>query len=170
MQQTPSKNFEGTQRLSFQEACLEELNRCCWKNEFICPKCGQDKSYKLKHGHLHACTKCSYQVSLTDGTVFEHTCLPLPKWFMANYLKGADKGRIWVDWLIKMTGVAWPNAGRMLKNLRQSMEDRYRGQLFDGDVEVDNSLVGVGKLGARGRETKCKSRCWSCVALSFPHL
>lgn len=140
MQQNPSKYFEGTQRLSFHEACLEELNRCCWKNGFFCQKCG-------------------YQVSSTDGTVFENTCLPLPKWFMANYLKGADKGRICVDWLFKITGVAWPNAGRMLKNLRQSMEDRYRGQLFDWDVELDNSLVGVGKLGTRGRGTNCKSCC-----------
>ena len=84
MQQNPTNFFEWTQKYSTQEVCLEELSRHHWKGGFICPKCSHDKSCQLKYRHLHECAKCGRQVSPTASTVFEHTRLPLPKWFAAH--------------------------------------------------------------------------------------
>ena len=117
MQQNPTNFFEWTHKYSTQEACLEELSRRRWKDGFICPKCGLDKSCQLKYRHLHECAKCGRQVSPTAGTVFEHTRLPLPKWIAAIYLMGADKGGISAQPRSKMIGVSWPTAYRMLRIL-----------------------------------------------------
>ena len=81
MQRNPSNFFEWTQKHLTQEACLEELNRCCWKNEFI----------YHKRTHL---------VLLTTGTNFEPMRMPRTKRFVATCLMGVDKDRF-----SKMTGV-----------------------------------------------------------------
>lgn len=81
MRRNSSNFFEWTQRHLIQEACLEELNRCCWKNEFI----------YHKRTHL---------VSPTIGTNFEPMRMPRTKRFVATCLMGVDKDRF-----SKMTGV-----------------------------------------------------------------
>ena len=156
MQQTPTNFFDWTQKYSTQEACLEELSRRRWKDGFICPKCGHDKSYQLKHRHLHECTNCGRQVSPTAGTVFEHTRLPLPKWFAAIYLMATDKGGISAQRLSKTIGVSWPTAYRMLRILRQSMGARDRSYWLEGLVEVDDAFVGGRRPGKRGRGSEGK--------------
>ena len=105
MQQNLTNIFEWTQKCLTQEACLEELNWRCWENGFICLKCSHNKSYQLKHRHLQECAECGRQVSLTVGTVYEHTRLPLSKWFAAIYLMEADKGGILAEWLSKNIGL-----------------------------------------------------------------
>ena len=170
MQQNPTNFFEWTRKYSTQEACLEELNRRRWKNGFICPKCSHDKSYQLKHHHLHECAKYSRQVSPTAGIVFEHTRLPLPKWFAAIYLMGADKGGISAQRLCKMIGVAWPTAYRMLRKLRQSMVDRDRGYWLEGLLEVDDAFDGGRNSGKRDRGAEGKKPVFFAVKLRENHM
>lgn len=156
MQQNPSNFLEWTQKFSTQEACLEELNRRRWKNGFVCPKCGHDKSYQLKYRHLNECASCGHQVSPTAGTIFEHTRVSLTKWFAAIYLMGADKGGISAQRLSKMIGVQWNTAYRMLKKLRQAMGDRDRVYWLEGIVECDDAFIGGRKSGKRGRGAEGK--------------
>ena len=150
MQQNYTIIFDRTQNYSTQEASLEELNRHRWKNGFICPKCGRDKSYQLKHRHLNECSECGCKVSPTADTVFEPTRLTLTKWFATFYLMGAGKAGILAQRLSKMTGVFWPSFYRMLRNLRQAMGNRDRGYRFKGLVEVDNAFIGGRKPSKRG--------------------
>ena len=121
MQCNSVNSFEWTQRYLTQEVCLEELNRHRWKNGFICPKCSHAKSWHLMYSLVHHCAKCGREVSPTAGTVSKSTSLPLPKWFVAIYLMGTDKSRIFVERLSKMIGVSWLIAYRMLRKLRHSM-------------------------------------------------
>lgn len=156
MQQNPTNFAKWKKKYSTQEACLEELNRHRWKNGFICPKCGHDKSYQLKYRHLRECTKCGRQVSPTAGTVLEHTRLPLPKWFATLYLMGTDKDGISAQRLSKTIGVSWPTAARMLKKLRQFMGGRRNlSDRLVRLVEVDDAFVGSRK---RSRKPRAKSR------------
>ena len=127
------------------------MNRHRWENGFICPKCGHDKSYQLKHRHLNECTECGCKDSPAADTVFESTRLPLPKWFVTFYLMGAGKAGILVQWLSKTIGVFWPSFYRMLRNARQARGYRDRGYRLKGLVEVDNAFVGGRKPSKRVR-------------------
>ena len=112
---------------------------------------------QLKHYHLYEYTLCGRQVSPMTGTVFEHTRLPLPKWFAAIYLISADKGGISAQRLSKMIGVSWPTTYRIMRILRQCMGDR--GYWLEGFMEVDDAFVG-GRA-SRAREAagpRAKSR------------
>ena len=156
MQQNLTNFFEWTQKYSTQEACLEELSRCLWKDGLIFSKCSHNKSYQLSNRQLHECAKCGRQVSPTAGTVLEHTLFPLPKWFAAICLMGAVKVGIPAQRLSKMIGVSWPTDYRMFGILRQCMGDRNGGYSIEGLAEVYDVLVGGRKPGKSGRRTEGK--------------
>ncbi len=53
---------------------------------FECPECGRKRCCRLRCRNVFQCTRCRHQVSLTAGTVFANTKLPLTRWFLAMYL------------------------------------------------------------------------------------
>lgn len=156
MQQSPTDFLEWTRKFATEEACLEELARRKWPAGFICPRCGHDRAHVLERRHLRQCAACRHQSSATVGTVFEHTKLPLAKWFAAMYLAAADKGGISALRLSKMIGVSWPTAQSMLRKLRRAMGDRDRAYWLSGLVEADDALVGGKRSGKRGRGAEGK--------------
>ena len=147
MQQSPTSFLEWTRKFATDEACLDELARRKWLGGFICPRCGHERAHVLERRRLRQCAACRHQSSATAGTVFEHTKLPLAKWFAAIHLIAADKGGVSALRLSKMIGVSWPTAQSMLRKLRRAMGDRERAYWLTGLVEADDALVG----GKRGR-------------------
>ena len=118
--------LEWTRQFATEEACLEELARRKWPAGFICPRCQHVRAHVLGCRRLRQCAACRHQSSPTAGTVFEHTKLPLAKWFAAIHLAAADKGGVSALRLSKMVGVSWPTAQSMLRKLRRAMGDRDR--------------------------------------------
>ena len=156
MQQPPTSFLEWTRKFATEESCLAELERRRWPGGFICPRCGHDRAHVLQRRRLHQCAACRHQSSATAGTVFEHTKLPLAKWFAAIYLAAADKGGVSALRLSKMIGVSWPTAQSMLRKLRRAMGDRDRSYWLTGLVEADDALVGGRRAGKRGRGAEGK--------------
>lgn len=151
MQQPAMSYFDWSRRFATQAACLEEIARHRWPNGFLCPRCGHDHAFVLSRGHKRQCARCRYQVSVTAGTVFHRTHVPLPKWFAAIYLMSVDKGGVSALRLSKLLGVSWPTAYRMLRLLRRAMHDRDRCYRLSGLIEVDDAFLGGRRPGKRGR-------------------
>lgn len=148
----PAMSFLQWQRKFINDyACQRELARHRWSNGFICPRCGHDRAHVLHRRLLRQCAECRHQVSVTAGTLFEHTKLPLPKWFAAIYLMAADKGGLSALRLSKLIGVSWPTAQSMLRKLRHAMGDRDRAYWLSGLIEVDDAFVGGTRQGKAGR-------------------
>ena len=158
MKQPEMSFLAWTNRFSSQEACLAEIARHRWPEGFVCPRCGHDQAYVLSNrGYKRQCARCRYQVSVTAGTIFHRTHVPLPQWFAAIYLMSADKGGVSALRLSKLIGVSWPTAYRMLRLLRRAMADRDRCYWLSGLVEVDDALVGGRRAGKRGRGAEGKT-------------
>ena len=121
MKQPPTSFLDWQRQFGSEAACMRELARHRWPQGFLCPWCGNDQAYLLSRRRLRQCARCRHQVSVTAGTVFEHTKLPLPKWFAAIYLMATDKGGISALRLSKLIGVSWPTAQSMLRKLRRAM-------------------------------------------------
>ena len=147
MQQPPTSFLEWTRKFAAEESRLAELERRKWPGGFVRPRCGHDRAHVLQRRRLHQCAACRRQFSATAGTVFEHTKLPLAKWFAAIYLAAADKGGVSALRLSKMIGVSWPTAQSMLRKLRRAMGDRDRSCRLTGLVEADDALVGGRRAG-----------------------
>jgi transposase-like protein len=105
---------------------------------------------------VHECSLCSYQCSVTAGTIFHKTRTPLSSWFWAIYRMSHDKKGISAMQLAKEIGISYPTAWLMLHKIRKAMSDRDQGYRLSGLVEVDEGYVGGeehGK-GRRGRGTR----------------
>lgn len=64
-----------------EEQCIEAIAEWRWPSGFECPKCGHKKYCILTNRTLYQCHKCHRQTSVTAGTIFNATKLPLTIWF-----------------------------------------------------------------------------------------
>ncbi len=66
--------------------CRERLESLKWPGGVKCPRCGSEKISRIKKRDQFDCDECRYQFSVTAGTIFHDSHLPLWKWFLASTL------------------------------------------------------------------------------------
>ena len=69
-----------------EEQCTTALFNWRWPTGFCCPECHSTQYCQLKNRPLYQCNRCHHQTSVTSGTLFDSTKLPLTTWFLAIYL------------------------------------------------------------------------------------
>ena len=79
------EEFEG--RFATEQACREYLMQLRWPQGFVCPRCGGRRARPSRRGLLR-CGQCDYQASVTAGTIFQDTRLPLRTWFRTMWFGG----------------------------------------------------------------------------------
>ncbi len=77
------------ERFPTQEDCIAHMEHSRWGNKPVCPYCGSLNTAPCEH--RHRCYDCITSFSVTVGTIFHHTHLPLQKWFLAIMLMLNDK-------------------------------------------------------------------------------
>ena len=96
----------------------------------ICPHCGnsdQDKIAKVegkKQSHrpgLYYCNECKGQFTVTVGTVFERSKVPLTKWWMAAHMLNSSKKGVSAHQIHRTIGVTYKTAWFMMHRLREAM-------------------------------------------------
>ena len=139
--------------------CGQQLSRQRWPEGFRCPRCGGGSRGYMAARRVHECAGCSYQCSVTAGTIFHKTRTPLPSWFWAIYRMSHDKKGLSAVQLAKEIGVSYPTAWLMQHKIRKAMEDRDRGYRISGLIEVDEGYVGGEEHGEsrKGRGAAAKS-------------
>ena len=95
--------------------CQQALFTWRWPHGFACPACGQAGGHALKSRRLIQCKGCRHQCSLTSGTIFAATKLPLGVWFQALYLITQAKNGISALELSRSLSIA----GRSLRRLKR---------------------------------------------------
>lgn len=142
-----------------QDACFAALLKARWPDGFICPRCESSSCSTFMRGEqqLWQCTACRCQTSLTAGTIFEHSRLPLTSWFLALYLLTQTKTNLSALELSRHLGVSYSAAWRMKHKLMEAMTQREASRQLTGLVQIDDAYLGGehngGKRG-RGSENK----------------
>ena len=77
-----------------EERCRRALFELRWGRGWSCPACGHGRHAALTTRPVLQCNRCKRQVSLTAGTLFDNTKLPLTTWFVAIYHLSQGKGGI----------------------------------------------------------------------------
>lgn len=138
--------------------CAEALFAWRWPRGFICPECGHADGYsEVKTRGLLQCKHCRHQTSLTAGTVFAYSKLPLTTWFLAMYLLTQQKNGISALELKRQLGVSYPTAWSIKHKLLQVMLERDADRLLTGVIEIDDVYWGGechGKTPGRGSPNK----------------
>lgn len=130
-------------------ACRTYLERLRWPNGPRCPRCPQAKVWTLPPP-FYRCADCGYDFTVTVGTLFTDTHLPLSLWFEAMWHVVEQKNGASALGVKRVLGVSYPTAWRWLHKLRRAMVRPGRDRLA-GAVEVDEVYVGGERPGKRGR-------------------
>ena len=155
----PATIFEFQDAFPTEGACWRHLRQVRWPRGFRCPRCGHGRSYFLERRRLEQCAACRYQASVTAGTIFHRTRLPLRMWFVAIFFVARHKQGISALQLQRDTGIgSYETAWALLHKVRSALFPDSARRLT-GLVEADESYVGApherGKRGGReiGRKT-----------------
>ena len=152
----PRTVFEFQQMFSAEEACLKFLIQSRWPDGFICPHCGNTEIYWIDTRKLLQCKKCSYQASVTAGTVMHRSRMPLTMWFQAAYLVTTHTPGMSALQFQRQIGLSsYQTAFTMLHKLRSAMVKTGRSML-SGLVEVDETYIGGEHPGKSGRGAEGK--------------
>ena len=73
-----------------EQACVDYLERLRWPDGFRCPKCGGATGWRLPGGSW-GCAGCARKVSVTGGTIFDRSRVPLADWFTAVWFMTNQK-------------------------------------------------------------------------------
>lgn len=137
-----------------EDKCWAHLVQWRWPKGFVCPICGGGKYSMLVCGarRLFQCSRCRTQTSVTAGTIFASTKLPLRTWFRAIYHLTQSKGGISSIELSRRLGVTQTTAWKLSHKLMQVMFEREREKPLAGRVEMDDAYLGGKRHGGkRGR-------------------
>ena len=116
------------ERYGSEEQCRRALFELRWRRGWSCPRCGHGRHAALGRRELLQCNRCKHQVSLTAGTMFHATKLPLVIWFQAIYHLSQSKGGISSIELGRRLGVRQPTAWLLKQKLMQAMAVREAGK------------------------------------------
>ena len=137
------------------ERCRAYLEALRWPNGLACLRCGSmtiSRSYKRNQ---LICDSCDYNFSVTTGTIFHDTKLPLTKWVMAGYLMVESKKGRSANQMKRTLGTAYKTAWYLCHRIRAAMALVNPAPL-SGTVEVDETWVGGEQrgVGSGNRGTK----------------
>ena len=126
-----------------EETCREYLEKLRWSDGVACPRCGDLSVSEISTRDQFDCNGCRYRFSVTSGTIFDNTNLPLWKWFVTIYLICESKKSISANQIKRTIGVSYKTAWHLCHRIRSAMKGTVVGgpTLF-GVVEVDETLVG----------------------------
>jgi transposase-like protein len=139
--------------------CEAELEQARWPEGFVCPCCGGTGHSVFKTGphKTFQCKACRRQTSLTAGTLFQSTRLPLTVWFLAIYFISQAKTGLSALALKRLIGVSYHTAWLIQHKLMAAMSERDADYTLSGRVDIDDAYLGGelsgGKAG-RGSENK----------------
>ena len=135
-----------------EEQCRAALFRLRWPEGFVCPACGHRGYCVPARRRLYQCNRCKTQTSVTAGTIFHATKLPLTTWFAAIHLIVTAKNGISSVELGRRLGVKQPTAWTMKQKIMAVMARREANTRLEGRVEMDDAYLGGARPGGkRGR-------------------
>lgn len=126
----------------------EHLETLHWPNGPVCPRCGETERLKRASGKstrpgVINCNACRKPFTVTVGTIFEDSKIPLNKWLLGFRLMAGAKKGISAHQLHRSLGITYKSAWFMAHRIREAM-DMDDGPLGGDEivVEVDETYVG----------------------------
>jgi transposase-like protein len=143
-----------------EDAAREWLEARVWANGRVCPHCGAAGESTLLKGKstrpgVYQCKACRKPFSVTVGTLYERSHIPLHKWLAATHLLMASKKGMSAMQIHRMLGVSYKSAWFMMHRIRESLRD---GAANDGPLGGKNKVVEADETFVGGKARNRKNR------------
>jgi transposase-like protein len=126
---------------STEDKCRELLVRLRFPEGPRCLRCKMPVVELETEKQLFYCKDCDYQFSITSGTVFNDSHLPLTKWFLTTHLLCEAKKGMSACQVQRTVGMSYKTAWYLCHRIRHAMAQTDK-PMMDGKVEMDTTYVG----------------------------
>jgi transposase-like protein len=115
-----------TSRFTDAETARKYLETIFWPDGAICAHCGVMGKATLLKGKstrpgVYWCNACKRPFTVTVGTIFERSKVPLNSWLYVNHLLCNSRKRVSVRRLARILGVTYKTAWFMARHIRDVM-------------------------------------------------
>jgi hypothetical protein len=155
-----------------EDAARAYLEAKLWPDGPVCPKCGIiGEAFRLNgettRNGLWKCSACREPFTVTMGTIFEDSHIPLHKWLFAIYLmcsskKGMSAHQLWRNlWGVDETGRqlgSYKTAWFMAHRVRWALGQEPIKTKLTGIVEIDETWIGGKQHFTRERDWRGRIR------------
>jgi transposase-like protein len=143
-------------RFGTEEKARKHLEKVIWKDGIVCPHCkcndqkrfsgiAENRDKKIRAG-LRFCSACKKQFTVTIGTIFEKSHIPLRKWLIAFYLICSSKKGISALQLKRILELgSYTTALFMAHRIRHALTETGEAEKLSGIVEADECFIPIGK-------------------------
>ena len=166
-------------RFCTDEKARQHLEKVLWKDGIVCPHC-QCKDRKMfsdiaanpeakTRAGLRWCSNCKSKFTVTIGTIFEDSHIPLRKWLIAWYLLCSSKKGISSLQLQRLLELgSYRTALFMAHRIRYALKETSFPDKLSGTIEVDESVVGGVYPQAKGTKNANKTPVVALVQRGGP--
>lgn len=136
--------LEFQKHFDTEEKCREFLEQQRWNGTPACPYCASTNVVRFAtNNRTFKCREkeCRQKFSVTVGTIYENTKLPLTKWFLATYILAVHSKGISSLQLASWLGITQKSAWHLNHRIRKMLTNNAP-ELLDGICEVDETYVG----------------------------
>src|SRR6202044_1830821 len=124
-----------------EDAAREWLEARIWKGGRICPHCGTVGQATLMKGKSHRpglyqCNACREPFTVTVGTIYERSKVPLNKWLAATHLMMASKKGMSALEIGRLLGLSKKTAWFLCHRIRESLRETPLGAPMGGQNKV----------------------------------
>jgi len=152
----PKTLLELEPRFATDDQCRAYLTALRWPEGFVCPRCGGLRAWAAQRDRW-LCAACRLPTTVSAGTIFQDSHLPLRLWFRAIWQVTSQKNGASALGLQRVLGLgSYQTAWTMLHKLRRAMVRPGRDRL-SGRVEVDETQIGGLTPGQKGRGIPSKA-------------
>ena len=130
----------------------EHLEALHWPNGPVCPHCGNCDAARITklagkstRPGVHKCKECAKPFTVTVGTIFEDSKIPLNKWLLAFRLLSGGKKGMSAHELHRALGITYKSAWFLCHRIREAMDGATGNGPLGGPnevVEADETYVG----------------------------
>ena len=150
-----------------EHTCKEHFRMQRQKEGIKCKKCGNQKHYWLKAKNQWQCSECRFRTCLRSGTTFEHSKLPIRKWYLVMVLMTMTKKGFSAKEIQRQLGHnRYQTIWKMMHKVRESMGNREGLYKLKGMVEFDEAFIKKatpeGTKLKRGKGSQGVQNCSSC--------
>ena len=144
-------------RFRSEKDCLDYLFSIRWSDGYYCPRCGCQEMWEVSP-YKYKCRKCSYQTSVTAGTLFHHTHISLYQWFKAIWYMSLRGNKATAFELMEEVGIGSNRTAlSMINKIKSEMfttnEDIINRKLY-GNVDI--CIIRKNNILVAAEVTKCR--------------
>ena len=136
---------ELMQKFNCDSQCRAYLEELRWPDGPVCPKCDSTDIARVGgREEVLRCKACEHQFTVTVGTIFHDSHLPLTKWYLATYLICESKKGISALQLQRVLGIGgYKTAWYLCHRIREAMARANNGEpKLSGKIEIDDTWIG----------------------------